>query len=385
MKKLNLKSFIYFFALLIFVLFLGIFLKQTIQDPPEGVPETEDLQAPEPESPEPLSDVDEKDEEEQQEEVIQEDEKSSLDLNFLFFGDMMLDRYVGKRIDQRGLDYIFGPMKEQGVFDSRDLIGANLEGAVTHGGQHYPPEHLYDFAFSPEIVSGIVDDYNFNFFNIANNHLADQGDRGIEETNENLNDIGVYFSGCEDGVAGDCSLETVDFGDIEVAFLGFSMVYSIPDEDKMASLIESAASSSDLVVVNIHWGVEYEHNFNRIQRKFGQLFIDNGADMVVGHHPHVIQGMEIYNEKPIFYSLGNFVFDQYFSSATQEGFALEINIQEEEIVYSFKPFVSENSQVRMITEDSKKQDFFDNFVNWSNLDEEEEEELFSFRSISLKR
>ncbi len=302
------------------------------------------------------------------EEKPKENKNSQKDpcLEFLFFGDMMLDRNVGAKIKDRGLDHIFGGIATSGneLFRGKDIIGANLEGAVTRSGRHYPPRNSYDFAFAPKLIKK-VGGYGFNFFNIANNHLADQGEKGIRETRDNLSELGLDFVGCRDGRVDDCSLRTKDVRGREITFLGLSMVYSSLDRDKVADLV-SNASSSDLVVAQVHWGVEYEHEFNRVQRNFAHLLVDNGVDVVIGHHPHVVQGMEIYKNSPIFYSLGNFVFDQYFSRATQEGLAVAISIQDEEMILDLHPLVSESSRVLPIPAEEKENKFFVRFLDWSD-------------------
>lgn len=301
--------------------------------------------------------------------------RSSLDL--LFFGDMMLDRHVGERIQNKGVEYIFQELagEEERFFQGMDIIGANLEGAVTDRGDHYPPSQAYDFAFSPEIIKTIRDDYNFNFFNIANNHLADQGERGIRETRENLSRLGMDFVGCRDGAAGECSLEFLDVQGKRIAFLGFSMVYNSPSEEKMSDLVDKAASSSDSVIVNVHWGTEYEHRFDSRQQELAHGFIDKGADIIIGHHPHVVQGMEVYKNSPVFYSLGNFVFDQYFSRETQEGLGVGIHLGEEKDSFSLFPLTSEMSQVELMTDPEEYSRFLKEFAEWSELNEARSEQI----------
>lgn len=305
-------------------------------------------------------------------------------LEFLFFGDMMLDRNVGARIKEKGLDHIFGGIATSGneLFRDKDIIGANLEGAVTEAGRHYPPHNSYDFAFAPELIKE-VGAYGFNFFNIANNHLADQGEKGIRETRDKLSELGFDFVGCRDGKVSDCSLSSKKIKGQEVSFLGLSMVYSTFKHKKVADLV-SRASSSDLVVANVHWGVEYEHKFNRVQRNFAHLLVDNGVDVVIGHHPHVVQGMEIYKNSPIFYSLGNFVFDQYFSRATQEGLAVALNFKEGEMNINLYPLKSRSSRVLPLETAKDKKEFFDDFLAWSDLEKEEERNIGTGR-IQLKR
>lgn len=291
-------------------------------------------------------------------------------ISLLFFGDMMLDRNVGGHIKKKGLDYIFEKLKgeENRFFRGVDLISANLEGAVTNGGAHYPPVIENDFAFAPELVAQLKD-YNFNFFNIANNHLSDQGIRGIDETTQNLKSLGFHFSGCADGLANTtCSTTIINVADKKLGFAGFSMVYSKFDIAEAEKIVKELASTTEMVVVNIHWGVEYSHQFNKTQQEVAYSLIDAGADVIIGHHPHVVQGVEEYKGAQIFYSLGNFIFDQYFSEATKQGLAvgLTVDFSEENPKYDYHlfPLQSENSQVELMSGENKE-NFLTLIKNWS--------------------
>ncbi|MFH1522730.1 MAG: CapA family protein [Patescibacteria group bacterium] len=296
-------------------------------------------------------------------------------LNFLFFGDMMLDRHVGEKIRADGLSYIFEKLagEENRFFQGIDLISANLEGAVTNNGAHYLPVMDYDFAFAPELIQELKN-YNFNFFNLANNHFADQGERGIIETRENLDELDFDYIGCQDGKVGECSIKIMDIAGQKIGMAGFSMVYSKLDDGKMTEVVSTLASSTDLVIINIHWGVEYEHYFNKTQQNIAYKLIEAGADIIIGHHPHVAQGMEIYKGKPIFYSLGNFIFDQYFSKDTQEGLAIGINVNNEKFDIFFYPFKSKLSQAELM-KDREKEEFLSNLLSWSDIQEEYIEEI----------
>lgn len=281
-------------------------------------------------------------------------------IKLLFFGDLMLDRHVREKINKYGLNYLIEKLIEDDFTNSYDIVGANLEGAVTNNGAHYPPENLYDFAFSPEVVAELKN-YNFNFFNLANNHLSDQGQKGIRETYQNLSDLGFYYSGCRDAFLSEslgslessegleevsnpiftqvikgeaqpvlseenCSEIILNIKNRRVAFLGFSIVYRGIDEDRIIERIGALKEESDFVVVNVHFGIEYQPRASVSQVNLARKMVDNGADVIIGHHPHVIQNYETYQGKPIFYSLGNFIFDQYFSPETQEGLAVAITL-----------------------------------------------------------
>jgi gamma-polyglutamate biosynthesis protein CapA len=300
-------------------------------------------------------------------------------LKMLFFGDIMLDRHVAEKIKSLGLNWFFNELDKQKVFAINGLVSANLEGAVTNNGAHYPPIYSNDFAFAPNSVKSLQK-YNFNFFNIANNHLADQGERGIIETRQNLKDSGFNFSGCPDGQIGNCSYKVFKVsakgGEYKVGMVGFSMVYSQLNIGKAMKIVSDLTSTTDVVIINIHWGKEYQHNFSQAQQAMAYKLIDAGADIIIGHHPHVVQGCEIYKNKPIFYSLGNFIFDQYFSADTQEELGIRINWQADKMDIGLLPMKSVSSQPRLMT-DSEKIIFFNKFVGWSKIDDVIKKEIIT--------
>ena len=278
----------------------------------------------------------------------------------LFVGDVMLDRNVKTLVDGKGLAYIFGDLVKQRFFDGYDLVGANLEGAVTNGGEHYQPVKEFDFAFRPETVADLKG-YGFTFFNLANNHFDDQGTRGMEETRKNLRDLGFDFSGCQNGVVADCSATTVAIGGKKVGLVGLSLVGAKLDVKKAEAVVSALKGSVDWVIVSIHWGEEYDQYVNTAQQNLAHALIDRGADAIVGHHPHVVQGVEVYKNKPIFYSLGNFIFDQYFSVETQQGLAVSLEFSDDGVAYALQPFKAVAGRITLLA-GQEKQDFLDELM-----------------------
>jgi len=287
-------------------------------------------------------------------------------LNLLFFGDIMLDRHVGEKIKQNSVNWLLGDLPNKLKFYSYDLISANSEGAVTNKGDHYSPVIDYDFAFSPEVVSELKQ-YHFNFFNLANNHLADQGERGVIETENNLDNLGVNYSGCTDGVVSDCSSKIIELAGKKLAMVGLSMVYHDFNLAEAEKIIKDLVGKCDTIIVNIHWGNEYQHQYNKKQQQVAHNLIDSGADIIIGHHPHVVQGIEVYKAKPIFYSLGNFIFDQYFSSDTQQGLAVGINLTNQQKTIFLFPVKSVLSQVELMS-GQERDKFLENLTGWSIAD-----------------
>jgi len=299
--------------------------------------------------------------------------KEEKPLKLLFFGDIMLDRHIKEKIKQKGFDYLFAKFELPKEWQQPDIMAANLEGAVTTNGKHYPPEVSIDFAFDPKDVARLKK-YNFNFFSIANNHVTDQGKQGYIETRENLDKLNFNYSGCPDKQVGECNIKILDIKNTKIAVLSYSMVYGILDEEKMLAQIKDAKARTDLVIVNMHWGVEYEQASRKNIQTFGHKIVDAGADMIIGGHPHVVQEMEIYSGKPIFYSLGNFIFDQYFSRATQEGLAVGINWQDKKIAINLFPLQSKSAQMELMTGE-RREKFLEWLAGSSKVGEEYREQI----------
>jgi len=266
--------------------------------------------------------------------------------SILHFGDLMLDRNVQKQISEHNSDYILEKLagQENRFFMGVDEIGANLEGPFAN--VRRPTSKSIAFRFDPMLIK-MLTKYNFSLFTSANNHTFDMGKDGFEESKNNLNKAGVSFYGSQYNINEE-SLIVKKVGDYDIGFLGLNDTNSPVNLEKVKKLIHEARLNADFVVVNIHWGEEYKEISNSHQRKLAREMIDAGADVIIGHHPHVVQEMEIYKQRPIFYSLGNFVFDQYFSIPTQQGLALGLVFYDNKISINIFPLQSNSSQVNQM-------------------------------------
>ncbi len=274
---------------------------------------------------------------------VQKEKVASL----LFFGDMMLDRSVKTKIDQYGFDYLLKNLagQENRFFLGMDLIVANLEGPFADSRRATTKEIA--FRFDPILLPELKK-YNFGLFSLANNHTLDMSKAGFDEAKKNLDKFGFDYFGSQYRVD-DESLIIKQVGDYQIGFIGLNDTNSPVEKIAVKKLIDSAKiKGAEKIVVFIHWGYEYKEISNTNQRALAHYFIDNGADIIIGHHPHVVQEMEIYQNKPIFYSLGNFIFDQYFSVPTQQGLSLGLVIKENKLsVYVF-PLQQKSSAVSLM-------------------------------------
>jgi hypothetical protein len=182
-------------------------------------------------------------------------------------------------------------------FRNDDLTIVNLEGTLTTSTEPIP-EGKFHFRGKPEYAR-ILKESSVEIANVANNHMGDFGVRGQEDTRRALIAAGVGASG--NGLVDRRTIRGIEV--INVGFTGIHMTRS-----KVKTSIETFKKPDNLVIASFHWGMEGTHEVIDIQRDFGRLAIDAGADVVLGHHPHVVQAMETYQGKHIVHSLGNFVF-----------------------------------------------------------------------------
>ncbi len=265
-------------------------------------------------------------------------------VSILQFGDMMLDRGVARRMREHGgADYIFEALagEEDRFFEGIDIVTANLEGSFANYRRETSKEIA--FRFDPALIP-TLQKYHFNLFTLANNHSLDMGRAAFQETKDNLDAAGIAYYGNQFTVQDD-SLLVQETAGKKIAWLGLNDTHNSMNEEKVEALLAKAEAEADITIVNIHWGIEYEPLSHPRQQFLAHSFIDQGADIIIGHHPHVVQEIEIYKDAPIFYSLGNFVFDQYFSVPTQQSLAVGMTLYDDTISLYVFPIEGRDSQV----------------------------------------
>jgi len=234
-------------------------------------------------------------------------EKKSITISFA--GDVTMGNYKGSpyygtfdnEFQNRGenFGYFFENVKD--VFDNDDLSVVNLEGPLTTAQN----AKVKKFAFKgdPSYVN-ILKSGNIEAVTLANNHSEDYFEEGMNDTKFILDENNIKYFGLGEKAI-------IDINGIKVGLLGYngwSENYTKENLDNMKNDIESLKKEADMVAVYFHWGVEKSYSPNQIQKDFAHNAIDYGSDLVIGAHPHVLQGIEKYNGKYIAYSLGNFCF-----------------------------------------------------------------------------
>lgn len=279
-------------------------------------------------------------------------------------GDIMLSRNVADKIKKAG-DPDLPFLNAASFLSYTDFNFGNLESPFS-GSDKYNSSPSLVFNVPLANIKGLHD-FNFRIVSLANNHMLDQGVKGLEFTLNYLNESNVKTVGAGNNLDAAWQPQIINIKDQKIAFLAASYasandggktrnnyVARIEDLDKLKSKIQNLKSQADLIIVAMHAGVEYTNKPNQQQIDFAHAAIDAGADVVVGSHPHWVQPIEVYtptltsplkgeennSSSPplvggaregghtglIFYSLGNFVFDQEWSQKTKEGLAVKLKI-----------------------------------------------------------
>ncbi len=200
--------------------------------------------------------------------------------------------------DSYGADYFLKNVRT--VFEADDLTIANLEGTFTTSTSR--ADKQFAFKADPSWVS-ILTGSSVEAVNVANNHSHDYGEESFEDTLTTLEDAGITYFGYED----------MAIEEVEGVKIGLTGIYELAEGAQKAEQVKENIAylkeqGAQIIVVNFHWGIERDTVPNETQIMLARLAIDEGADLVIGHHPHVLQGIEVYNGKYICYSLGNFCF-----------------------------------------------------------------------------
>lgn len=271
------------------------------------------------------------------------------EVSLMAVGDIMLSRYVAKKIKKlNDLHYPFVGVRDS--LRNAEIVFGNLEGPITAGREIRGGEMV--LRADPGIEQALQA-AGFNILSLANNHMLDFGSPGLQDTQKYLKQAGIKGVGAgRDQTEAYAPVLHEEKG-IRFAFLAFSERWLAPasvaqedrpgiaamDLSRMIQAVAAARSQADFVIVSMHAGQEYSKNPDHSQINFAHQAIEAGADLVLGHHPHVLQKLEKYQQGFIFYSLGNFIFDQY-SPPTKEGMIAKISFNKKKITaIAFLPVV----------------------------------------------
>ena len=292
-----------------------------------------------------------------------QNEKEDKDLiTLLFTGDIMLDRGVELKMEEHD-DWKWPFLKTADFLKSADLTFGNLESVISDKGTKVGS--IYSFRANPLSIEGLTL-AGFDVVSLANNHAFDYTVQALTDTMVRLKLAGIDFIGADLNKEAAFSPIIKDVKGVKIGFLayidlgpkGWRATESSPgiawieksDFPEIQKDISEAKKEVDILVVSLHAGTEYETIQNQSQEDFAKMAIDAGADLLIGHHPHVIQPYEKYGDGWIFYSLGNFIFDQDFSTETSEGEIAKVIIKDKKIkeVSVIKTKINESLQPEII-------------------------------------
>lgn len=248
-------------------------------------------------------------------------------VTFSFVGDIMLGRFVGSKFQDDNFKDLVNDSFER-AFWGTDISWGNLEGPISDKKiEQNVDENDLSFLFSNEAINALKE-FKLNVVGLSNNHTLNDGEEGFKTTTEVLDKNGISWHG-HPSEYNKNSVYRFDNGDVKVSLIGVHTLYGLSEADlaNIDSIIKNENDSGYFVIVLPHWGIEYNITHSLAQEKYATRWVNSGAGLIIGTHPHVIQDSQvIYNKNSepvlVFYSLGNFVFDQYFSDETQTGLLL---------------------------------------------------------------
>ncbi|MCW1949178.1 MAG: CapA family protein [Candidatus Shapirobacteria bacterium] len=241
-------------------------------------------------------------------------------------GDLGLGRFITSTARQKN-DFSWSFSGVSSILQQNDFNLANLESPIVNDcpeGKTGTFTFCGDSRFLPQLKQ------NKFILNLANNHIFNYGQNGFEQTKKFLSgqDTGYVYSHDSSSEFYQTEINGIKFG-----ILGFDLISNPQiNHQKILNLISKYNSQVDWLIVSIHWGNEYLPQAESWRIKLAHQMIDVGADIIHGHHPHVLQPSEIYQNKPIFYSLGNFIFDQNWSTETSTSQIINLKLTKNEII-----------------------------------------------------
>jgi poly-gamma-glutamate synthesis protein (capsule biosynthesis protein) len=269
-------------------------------------------------------------------------------------GDIMLDRGVEIKVKESdtGWEWPFLKIKEE--FENADVLFGNLESLISDKGKKQGS--IYSFRADKESVEGLAFS-GFDVLSLANNHMLDYQGAALAETMDILAEHGIEYVGSGLNEKEAFILKVVESNGNKIGFLAYTNLgpeawkagegmgiawIGEEYEGLIRDSVKRAKKMVDVLAVSVHAGVEYSKEPDSFQIDFSKFCIDQGADLVIGHHPHVTQGTEEYGQGFIAYSLGNFVFDQDWSEETMKGLMLKVLIENGKIKETSQALININ-------------------------------------------
>lgn len=294
-------------------------------------------------------------------------EKSNKNTTLLFAGDVYFSDYVLARYNESGI---------QGVL-SKELLKELKQADFTMVNNEFPysnrgtqaPDKQFTFRVDPSYVSILLKS-GVDIVTLANNHVLDFGADALSDTLKTLDDAGIAYTGAGHSFDRASKLISKKVNGHTFGFLAASRVFpdvswnvenaqpgvlSAYDPSRLLSAVQDARSKCDFLCVYVHWGIERNTTPEQYQISMAHALIDAGADAVIGAHPHVLQGVEYYNGKPIFYSLGNFIFYQTIEQTAVVKLTVRNDLS---VHWQLLPAKASNARTFLVTDTDECQNFY---------------------------
>lgn len=288
-------------------------------------------------------------------------------IHLFFAGDIYLSDVIVNNYKKQGIEGIVDSKLLSDMKDA-DITMVNQEFTFSNGGTA-AEDKQYTFRVDPSYVTSFKD-MGIDIVTLANNHSMDFGTSALKDSFSTLTAAGIEYAGAGNNITEAREIHYEQVQDKTIAFLAASRVIPVYDwnaADTKAGMlttydpallledISTAGENSDFVVVYLHWGIEREERPEDYQRNLAKQYIDAGADLVIGSHPHVLQGLEYYKGKPIIYSLGNYIF---YSNIKQTA-VLKITLDEElNSKVQLLPAKAENGNTKLLEDSTDIAEFY---------------------------
>ncbi len=286
----------------------------------------------------------------------------------LLAGDMMPGRGIEELMKENSIYYPF--LKIVQLLRGVDVVFANLEGPIVENIEDIEETAMDEpkLNFRPEVLEAVKWS-RINLLSIANNHIMDRDKEGLEETLYWLQRYRINFIGAPlPAFAHSINIKNYYFASEQSLFLAFNRVLPYIDyQEEIIKGIEKARQSNPgkIIIVSMHWGNEYQAHSGIDERELAGKIIDAGADIIMGHHPHVVWEIEMVKGKPVFYSLGNFIFDRQFLPETREGLTIGLTISTDKLTFHLFPIKNQSGQP-VLMEQSESELFLKNLAEKSD-------------------
>lgn len=253
-------------------------------------------------------------------------------------GDMMLGRSITNKGSKNNYKNMFSGVSD--LWKDSDYVAGNLECVLLDNASDYEKNDKEIHINAETKTANVLKENGFTLVSLANNHLADFKAKGVVNTLDTLDKVGLKHVGAGRNLTEAAEYDIQEINGVKIATIAVSDI--IPKDfaarDSKAGIlttktlkyyqaVKDASEKADLVIVNIHWGVEYGMTETEAQQQLARNLINWGVDVVIGSHPHVLQPVEKYGDGIIFYSMGNFVFDQGWSR-TKDSMVLNYYVDE---------------------------------------------------------